>query len=519
MEFQLLLHNILSVLCVFISLGLASFTYFSNPKKIANITLAVTLVWVAIFYLSHVIGVNTKDSLDSRNILLLNFSIIWIIIFNLHCVIATLGKTVEQRYVIIGVYCLGMLFTLLYLFFPDTFLLPSEPKMYFPNYYVPGSLHILMRIVFNAILPVYTILLLIKAYTEGNLVTRNRLKYFLFATIVGYSVGFIPVFLIYDIPINPNWGIAFIILYGVPFVYGAVTYELLDIRILARRALGYALTVVILVLFIGGASFSNQFLLEMFPYLPAWLMPSVVACIAGVVGFVVWNKTKQSELLKYEFVTIIAHKFRTPITEVKWALESMSMNAETAENKRLLQYVSSANDKLRELTNALILMSEKETSDGKIDLSKINIKSFVDEIHRKYASRFLEKNISFEVEEIQTIREIYANKENVEFILNVLLDNARVYTPSNGSVRISLFEKDKQAVIAVHDAGIGLTPKEMPFIFDKFNRSERAKKIDTEGLGVGLFMAKQMANHIGAKLWAESKGENQGTTFFLTLPM
>ena len=74
-------------------------------------------------------------------------------------------------------------------------------------------------------------------------------------------------------------------------------------------------------------------------------------------------------------------------------------------------------------------------------------------------------------------------------------------------------------MIAVHDAGIGLTPKEMPFIFDKFNRSERAKKIDTEGLGVGLFMAKQMANHIGAKLWAESKGENQGTTFFLTLPM
>jgi len=74
-------------------------------------------------------------------------------------------------------------------------------------------------------------------------------------------------------------------------------------------------------------------------------------------------------------------------------------------------------------------------------------------------------------------------------------------------------------VLAVTDRGVGITPDEMPRIFDRFYRAERCREIYREGLGLGLHVAQQLARHMGGDLWAESPGTGCGSTFYLSLPI
>src|SRR3989338_4416050 len=225
MNLSLLIHNIGSVLSAIVALGLALFTYFGHPRKVANTTLALTMLAVSVFYISHVVGVNLSDSLSSRAALMFNVSIIFIVIFNAHCVLSVIGKAHEKRYLIAFFYASGVFLTLFYLLQPDTFLAPSTPKLYFPNYYVAGTYHWVMRIIFNFIIPIYFLVAMLKAYRYGNRVIQNRLKYFFLALTLGYSIGFIPVLLVFNIPVDPNWGLFFVLFYAVPFVYGVVFFH------------------------------------------------------------------------------------------------------------------------------------------------------------------------------------------------------------------------------------------------------------------------------------------------------
>mgnify|MGYP001592278521 FL=1 len=92
---NLLIHNIGSVLSAIAALGLALFTYFGHPRKVANTTLALTMFSVSVFYISHVIGVNLADPLASRTALMFNVSIIFIVMFNVHCVLAGIGQALK----------------------------------------------------------------------------------------------------------------------------------------------------------------------------------------------------------------------------------------------------------------------------------------------------------------------------------------------------------------------------------------------------------------------------------------
>ena len=108
MNLSLLIHNIGSVLSAIVALGLALFTYFGHPRKVANTTLALTMLAVSVFYISHVVGVNLSDSLSSRATLMFNVSIIFIVIFNTHCVLSVIGKAHEKRYLIAFFYTAGI---------------------------------------------------------------------------------------------------------------------------------------------------------------------------------------------------------------------------------------------------------------------------------------------------------------------------------------------------------------------------------------------------------------------------
>lgn len=516
---NLLIHNIGSVLSAIASLGLALFTYFGHPRKVANTTLALTMFSVSVFYLSHVIGVNLIDPLASRAALMFNVSIIFIVMFNVHCVLSVIGKAHEKRYLIAFFYAVGISLTLFYWLQPDTFLAPSVPKLYFPNYYEAGVYHWVMRVIFNFIIPIYFLLAMFRAYQQGDPTLRNRLKYFFLALTLGYSIGFIPVLLVFNIPVNPNWGLFFIFFYAVPFVYGVLSYQLLDIKIVARKAFLYALIVVAMSLSIIFISFSNNFIAARYPAFPLWLIPSLASLIAVGIGVFVWRKVRETDWLKYEFITVVTHKFRTPLTHIKWATEELMKIRLLPTQRQQIENIKISNNRLVELTNLLTDLSEPGKENYAYRREAVALGTFLRETLTPYLKWFSEKRVRLALQVAPDLPKVFLDPAKMRLVLRTLLDNALTYTASGGTVIVSAKADNRSAIIRVKDTGIGITHQDQPQIFSKFFRSAAAKRADTEGLGIGLFMAKTIVERHSGKIQVFSEGEGKGSSFTISLPL
>jgi histidine kinase len=104
-------------------------------------------------------------------------------------------------------------------------------------------------------------------------------------------------------------------------------------------------------------------------------------------------------------------------------------------------------------------------------------------------------------------------------ILTNLVGNALQHTPENGTVTISVLRDKNEARISVRDTGEGIEAEHLPRIFDRFYRADKSRSRARGGSGIGLTIAKHLAESQGGKIWAESEGKNKGSVFTFTLPV
>ena len=112
---------------------------------------------------------------------------------------------------------------------------------------------------------------------------------------------------------------------------------------------------------------------------------------------------------------------------------------------------------------------------------------------------------------------VRADEQKLRQVVMNLIDNAIKYT-QKGRVEVLLEQQDKNIVMAVRDTGMGLQPGESKHLFQKFMRGAEASRYHTEGAGIGLYVAKKLLEEHQGEIWAESKGEGMGATFFIRLP-
>ncbi|MDE2038374.1 MAG: HAMP domain-containing histidine kinase [Patescibacteria group bacterium] len=514
---HLIAHNAVTTASILFSLGYILFLMSQRPLKTVHWTLALTFAFVVVFEVSHMIGVNVSDPLLSRDILMWNLSVIAISVVNFHCVMAALGLDREKRTLIASIYALGAAFIGFYLLFPDAFLLASTPKMYFPEYYVPGKLYLLSRLVFQGAIPVYFIYLLIHTYRRtADFVEKNRLLYFAAALFLGWGFGAVPPLLIFDIPVDPLYGMLFPIFFGIPFIYAVLHYDLLDIRIIAKRAFLYGISITV----VGGLltlfNASSQFIQASYPGFPEWVMPMISALIAVGIGVVVWRQLRQGDVLKYEFITTVTHKFRTPLTHIKWAGENLSKMALPEEAKEQLGYISSANTKLVELTDVLAQTSDSDSGYFRYKVSEDDLSALATETAGHSQEHAAAAGIAIRTEIEPGVRASF-DAGRIGFVMQTLIDNAIDYSPAGGSVTISAKADGGDAVFSVKDGGIGIAKDELPLLFSKLYRGKRARSTDTEGMGIGLYISKDIIAKHGGRIWAESEGEGKGSVFSFSL--
>lgn len=478
------------------------------------------LIAANVFVISHVIGVNIVDPNFSKMVFMFNLSLFFIGAFFFHASLIIIGKDREQLWMIIFIYTSSIIFVILFSIYPDLFLLPSVPKMYFPNYYNPGLLNLVQVLFLHIIIVPYTLYQLCLAYYQSEPgIRRKQYEYFIVTTSIGFGVAFIPNFLVYNIQINPLWGMFFAILFAVPFAYGAIRYEMFDIRIIAKKAFVYSIFVVVIGCLITLINYSNNWIRAIYPSFPDWITTLISAILAVTIGVIIWRQLHRGDLLKYEFITIIAHKFRTPLTEIKWSIDELSERETDKDKLKSFENIKNSNKKLIDLTSTLVELSNPGKSlDSLENFEKLSLCVLLKSVTDSFKDAFLRKKIMFSLNcPIEDVI-VSVHKERVKFVIQTLLENALAYTPQNGKVSVLLESFSDFASISVIDNGIGISKSNINLIFTKFYRTGKAKITDTKGFGIGLYLARSIAKRHNGDIKVYSEGEDKGSTFKFTLP-
>ncbi len=264
--------------------------------------------------------------------------------------------------------------------------------------------------------------------------------------------------------------------------------------------------------------------------LPYILSKINIKAIAGIVllGAVIWlivylvklfmNKLGENENLKYEFITIIAHKFRTPLTQLKWIAETLLADEKDSFKRESLLNMQKSTKGLIDLTGTLIELTDSDSKSA-YNFERIAISSMVRSVGSYIKNSFKEKNIYFAIQAPPEDIFIKADSIRMEFVFNTILTNAYTYTPPGRDVNVVIELVGKNVVISIIDKGIGIETKDIPHLFTKFYRTDIAKRTDTEGFGVGLYMAKAVVQRHHGKIEVSSEGLNKGTTFRVLLPV
>jgi signal transduction histidine kinase len=520
MSLLLVIHNIGAIVSAITAVGVAFFLFINGRRQTENVAFAMVFLATALFYISHVIGVNISDPNLSRWVLMGNLVVLFIGAFNYHAVLATIKKDKEHTILISSVYAAASIITIFFLIFPDLFLVPSVPKMYFPNYYEPGIFNWVRILLLYIVLIPASLFALYGEYKRTPFdAKKKQLKYFMITMIVGYGVALIPNFLIYNIPVDPIWGIFFVVICAIPLTYGALKYELFNVQVIAKQAFLYSLAVGAVGGLITLINYSSLWVSSINPHFPTWTLALVSALLAVSASVIVWRGLREGDVLKAEFITTVTHKFRTPLTYIKWATDNLaSGNLSDEDRKNQIEYIRAANEKLVELTNILTTASDAERAgEYAYSLKPANLSHTLEEVIKGLEKQFAMKQLKIE-RAIGPDLKARFDDTRLKFIIQVLLENALHYSMPKGTITVSARATHREVICSVKDTGLGMTEEQLSLLFSKFYRSDEARKLDTEGMGIGLFISSRIMDKHKGRIWAGSEGPGKGSTFSFSLP-
>lgn len=232
------------------------------------------------------------------------------------------------------------------------------------------------------------------------------------------------------------------------------------------------------------------------------------------------TKEREVDRMKSEFISLVSHQLRTPLSAMKWATEmllSSDMGDLTPEQIEFLGDINNLNHKMVDLVNSLLNISRIESGRLIIEPKPTNLGNLVHEVLKELEKPILKKemDINFDIED--NLPEINIDPNLISEAYVNLISNSIEYTPKGGQVTISVYSKGDQIVSEIKDTGLGIPAAEQNRVFDRFFRASNVVKSDTEGNGLGVYLVKSIIESSGGKIWFKSK-ENEGTTFWFSLP-
>lgn len=242
--------------------------------------------------------------------------------------------------------------------------------------------------------------------------------------------------------------------------------------------------------------------------------------ISGVV-FIFFDITQEKEVdrMKSEFIAVTSHQLRTPLSSMKWFLE-MLLNKDLGElpekQQSIIQDIYNSNERVITLVNDLLDVSRLESGKITLEPTPTNLIDFFKSMLPEVEQNFKKRNQTFDFKRPDSIPRINIDPRLTWQVIQNLLTNASKYTPEGGKIALELSLEEPNLLIAVRDNGYGIPDFQKHRMFEKFFRADNVSKM--EGTGLGLYIAREIAEASGGQLWFEST-EGRGTTFYFSLPL
>jgi two-component system phosphate regulon sensor histidine kinase PhoR len=231
------------------------------------------------------------------------------------------------------------------------------------------------------------------------------------------------------------------------------------------------------------------------------------------------TEVKRTEELRRDFVANVSHELRTPLSILRGYLETLleSPNQPPAELLRIFEVMERHSNRLNLLVEDVLSLARLEAPGAPLSLTNIKLDIFLRGIMRDWEKKFASKNLQVEVDAPEALPPLLADEGRLQEIVYNLLDNATKYSAPGGRVVVRAVSDEKEIELSVSDVGAGIPARDLPRIFERFYRADKARQRELGGTGLGLSIVKHIAQLHGGRVRAEST-LGRGTTIRVTFP-
>ena len=217
------------------------------------------------------------------------------------------------------------------------------------------------------------------------------------------------------------------------------------------------------------------------------------------------------------FVSDAAHELRTPLTVLRANAEVLTRTTDVTREEMVeeLRMMMGDVDDMSRLVDELLQLSRVDNPDYAVEMQDMRVQPEIDRAVHMLAPQAVKGGVSLAVSGPDLL--VRGNPDMVGQVVRILLENAIKYTPTGGNVYISTHQHGDKAIIEVRDTGIGIQVQDLPYVFDRFYRADKART-RSSGTGLGLGIARGLVTKLGGTITLESE-PGQGTIGRVTLPM
>ncbi len=277
--------------------------------------------------------------------------------------------------------------------------------------------------------------------------------------------------------------------------------------------------------FIILASLSSYFLGTLFVNDPGIvaLADIVITAVLFIIAVIIsksFEKLAEASQMKSEFINIVSHQLRSPLTNLKWGIEFLTSDEFRMPREKKEEYYGSLKEnttRMVELVDDLLVVSRIERGSLPVRKEKFSLENMTEDLIERFKLVAEASNVKMELHTPDDIPDVYADPSQIKIVVENLIDNAVRYSDGKAHIDIWLKKKKKSLLFKIKDTGVGIPKLDQKHIFEKFFRAKNISKKDTRGSGLGLFVCKSIIEKAGGKIWLESQ-LGKGTTFYFALP-